>query len=74
MEITMETIENSIYYSFDKNQSAYLLTHDGDSWGLNSRRKALSGNMGTFRRFKTLKEIESSIKSLKGISLLIGEN
>ena len=72
MMINTETYEGITYYSMSSRGIDYTLRFNSDEWELHSHRKALGrSNVGTFKFFKTIEDVESSIKAFKGISSLI---
>lgn len=73
MIIEKSEYEGVTYYQMTSRGVDYTLRcHNDDEWELHSKRKALGrSNIGLFRFFKTLQEIEDTLKSFKGITKLI---
>jgi len=73
MNITTETINGTTYYVMVNRGVQYTIhfTNFGD-WAVQSRRLSLGrNNPGTFKYFKTLEILESKVKGLFGISVLL---
>lgn len=61
------------FYTFNYKQSSYLLRFIRGEWELTAQRMNYGGRfqMPSIRFFKTLQDLEKSIKGLVGISQLI---
>jgi len=72
MMIMTETHDNIMYYIAETSTVVYTLRFYDSAWELHSQRKALGRyNMGSYRFFKTLEQIESQLKCFVGISKII---
>jgi hypothetical protein len=70
LEINASESNGILYYSFENRGTSYTLCKINNGWELWSKRLAASFDP-TIRFFSSVKEIESKIKSLRGISSLI---
>ncbi len=73
MEIKAEKIQGITYYTGEARGVLYTLRFVNGQWELHSNRKALSNNIGTYKFFKNLQELENKIKAFVGVSQLIEE-
>jgi hypothetical protein len=72
MMIETEIHGNSTYYLMEARGIDYTLRFNDDEWELHSHRKALGrANVGSYRFFRSLEELEKSVKSFRGISAVI---
>ena len=73
MEVKTEKIDGTTYYGMNNRGTTYTLYSDETfGWCLHSKRDALTTyNVGTYRNFKTLEELEGTIKAFRGISQVI---
>lgn len=72
MEIEIKDLEGIRYYEMCHRAISYTLRHIDNEWELQSHRQALGWqNPGSYRFFKSLEDLEKSVKAFKGISMLI---
>ena len=72
MQITSTVIEDVTYYTMISRGVTYTLNKYGKQWALHSQRNALGrGNVGSYKFFNTLQEVESKLKAFVGISQLL---
>lgn len=74
--ITAEETNTGLAYMTEARGVSYYLRRDTlNRWELSSQRKSLRAARmgGSVRHFTNLAEIESTVKALDGIAMLIGE-
>jgi hypothetical protein len=71
--IEQQIIEGITYYSTVSRGTRYSLRHYKGEWELHAKRLALSSlNVGSYRFFDTLDQLEAEVKAFKGVGMLIG--
>lgn len=71
--IEQQIIEGTTYYSTVSRGTRYSLRLYNGEWELHAKRLALGRlNVGSFRFFDTLEQLEAEVKAFKGIGMLIG--
>lgn len=70
--IEQQTIEGTTYYTTVSRGTRYSLRHYKGEWELYSKRLALGrSNVGSFRFYNTLEQIEAEVKAFAGIATLL---
>ncbi|MBF6615571.1 MAG: hypothetical protein ITG07_02485 [Candidimonas sp.] len=73
--IEQSNIEGVSYYTVVSRGTRYSLRQHKGEWELYSKRLALGrSNIGSYRFFRSLEEVEASVKAFSGIKLLLGSS
>lgn len=70
--IQQTTTDGRDYFTTTRRGVEYTAMRQGDAWGVASRRLALGRwNVGGFRHYATLGDLEAGCKAFAGLSLLV---
>ena len=72
LQIEQTEVGSVTYYTTQARGINYTLHNTGTEWELHSRRQALGqNNVGTYKFFASLQDLENKMKAFNGISKLI---